>query len=90
MHSFNILSFLWKHITFLAVYYTLLKNSYVLRYIFIEKQENKNGEKKERRKERSTIHSRTRIRHLRLVATSPNHYTTKADYVTFSSIQSRS
>ena len=46
MHSFNILSFLWKHITFLAVYYTLLKNSYVLRYIFIEKQENKTGKKK--------------------------------------------
>ena len=45
IHIFNILSFLWKHNTFLAVYCTLLNNSYVLRYIFIEKQENKNGEK---------------------------------------------
>ena len=26
--------------------------------------------------------SRTQIRHLRIVATLPNHYTTKADYVT--------
>ena len=26
--------------------------------------------------------SRTRARHLQLVATFPNHYTTKADYVT--------
>ena len=45
IHIFNILSFLWKHDTFLAVYGTLLNNSYVLRYIFIEKQENKNGGK---------------------------------------------
>ena len=37
----NILSFLWKHNTFLALYCTLLNNSYVFRYIFIEKQENK-------------------------------------------------
>ena len=49
-----ILSFLWKHNTFLAVYCTVLNNSYVLRYIFIEKQENKNGKKKKegRKKER--------------------------------------
>ena len=51
----NIVSFLWKHNTFVAVYCTLLNNSYVLRYIFIEKQKNKNGggggRKKEGRKE---------------------------------------
>ena len=47
----GVLSFLWKHNTFLAVYCTFLNNSYVLRYIFIEKQETKTGKKKERRKE---------------------------------------
>ena len=39
----------------------------------------KKKEKKERRKNGT---SRTRARHLRLVATLPNHYTTKADDVT--------
>ena len=38
----------------------------------------KKGKKKEERKRET---SRTRARHLRLVATLPNHYT-KADYVT--------
>ena len=42
-------------------------------------KQTKTGKKKEGRK-RGT--SRTRARHLRLVATLPNHYTTKADYVT--------
>ena len=39
----------------------------------------KKGKKKEERKRET---SRTRARHLRLVATLPNHYTTKADDVT--------
>ena len=52
--------FPWKHNTFLAVYCTLLNKSYVFRYIFKEKQQNKlakkdqtnqNGKKKERKKE---------------------------------------
>ena len=74
-------SFLWKHNTFLAVNCTLLNNSYVLRNRFIEKQENKNGGKKERRKEERKVLSRTPTRHLRLVAPFPNRYTTKTDCV---------
>ena len=38
--------------TFLAVYCTLLNNSYVLKYIFQEKQENKNGKKKRKKEGR--------------------------------------
>ena len=45
-------------------------------------KQTKTVKKKERKKEgRKTGTSRTRARHLRLVATLPNHYT-KADYVT--------
>ena len=53
---FNILYFLWKHDTFLAIYCTLLNNSYLGIYLW-EKKTNKqtkqkrNG-KKERKKER--------------------------------------
>ena len=39
------LSFPWKHNTFLAVYCTLLNKSYVFRYIFKEKQQNKLAKK---------------------------------------------
>ena len=42
----------------------------------------KTGKKKKEKKEgRKNGTSRTRARHFRLVATLPNHYTTKADYV---------
>ena len=48
----------------------------------MEKQENKNGEKKkERWKEDRKVLSRTRTRQLRLVASLRNHYTTKTKYV---------
>ena len=77
IHIFNILSFLWKRNTFLAVYCTLLNTSYVLRYILIEKQENKNGKKKRRKKEGRKVLSRTQTLQLRLVKTLPNRYTTK-------------
>ena len=69
-------------ILFLLFIALFLNNSYVLRYIFIEKQEKKNGGKKRkegRKKERKVL-SETRIRHpFGSVATSPNRYTTKAD-----------
>ena len=43
----------------------------------------KTGKKKKEKKEgRKNGTSRTRARHLRLAATLPNHYTTKADDVT--------
>ena len=46
-------------------------------------QTNQNGKRKEgKKKGRKKGMSRTRGRHLQLVATFPNHYTTKADYVT--------
>ena len=47
-------------------------------------QTNQNGKKKKEKKkeERKKGTSRTPARHLQLVATLPNHYTTKADYVT--------
>ena len=46
-------------------------------------KQTKTGKKKKGKKEgRKKGTSRTRARHLRLVATLPNHYTTKADYVT--------
>ena len=46
-------------------------------------KQTKTGKKKKEKKEgRKKGTSRTRVRHLRLVATLPNHYTTKADYVT--------
>ena len=46
-------------------------------------KQTKTGKKKERKKEgRKKGTSRTGARHLQLVATFPNHYTTKADYVT--------
>ena len=47
-------------------------------------QTNQNGKRKEGKKkeERKKGMSRTGAQHLQLVATFPNHYTTKADYVT--------
>ena len=46
-------------------------------------QTNQNGKRKEgKKKGRKKGMSRTRAQHLQLVATFPNHYTTKADYVT--------
>ena len=78
IHIFNILSFLWKHNTFLAVYCTLLNNSYVLRYILIEKQENKNGKKKkERRKEERSWAGLKPCNFGSLQHLIPNRYTTK-------------
>ena len=55
---FNILYFLWKHDTFLAIYCTLLNNSYLGIYLWekkkqISKQNKKETErKKERKKEK--------------------------------------
>ena len=46
-------------------------------YILIESNNKKNGKKRKEKKELS----RTRARHLVIDATTPNHYTTKADYV---------
>ena len=43
----------------------------------MEKQENKNGKKKKRKKEGRTVLSRTQTLELRLVKTLPNRYTTK-------------
>ena len=60
-----ILSFLWKHDTFPAVYCTLLNNSYLGIYLWKndktnkETKQNRNGKKKERRKKRKVL-SRTR------------------------------
>ena len=51
IHIFHILSFLWKHNTFLAVYCTLLNTSYVFRYIF--KKNNKKKREKKRKKKRT-------------------------------------
>ena len=45
-------------------------------------KQTKTGKEKKEKKGRKRGMSRTRTRHLRLVATFPNHYTTKADYVT--------
>ena len=45
-------------------------------YIFIEKNYSKNGKK---RKEGKKEFGRTRTRHHRLDATTPNHYTTETD-----------
>ena len=47
--------------------------------LFIENNNTKNGKKK---KEGKNELSRTRTRGLPLNATTPNHYTTEADYVT--------
>ena len=92
------LSFPWKHNTFLAVYCTLLNKSYVFRYIFKEKQQkklakkdqtNQNGKKKRKKKKkegRKKGMGRTRTLHLRLVATLHNHYTATADYVIWARI----
>ena len=49
-------------------------------YIFIENNNTKNGEKKEIRKKEL---SRIRTWHFGLDATTPNHYTTEAYYVTW-------
>ena len=45
-------------------------------------KQTKTGKEKKEKKGRKKGMSRTRARHLRLVATFPNYYTTKADYVT--------
>ena len=47
-------------------------------YIFIENNNTKNGKKK---KEGKKEFGRTRTRHHRFDATTPNHYTTETDYV---------
>ena len=44
---FNILSFLWKHDTFLAVYCTLLNNSYL--GIYLQKNNKTNKQTKQNR-----------------------------------------
>ena len=50
---FNILSFLWKHDTFFAIYCTLLNNSYLGIYSWEKKQISKQNKKEtERKKER--------------------------------------
>ena len=46
-------------------------------------KQTKTGKEKKEKKGRKNGTSRTRARHLQLVATFPNHYTTKADDVTF-------
>ena len=51
-------------------------------YIFIGNNNMKNGKKKKKEGKKKEW-SRTRTRHLRLDATTPNHYTTEADYATF-------
>ena len=45
-------------------------------------KQTKTGKEKKEKKGRKKGMSRTRTRHLQLVATFPNYYTTKADYVT--------
>ena len=74
---YGVLSFLWKHDAFLAVYCTLLSNSYLA--ICLQKTTTqKTGKKK---KEGKKEFGRTRTRHHRFDATTPNHYTTETDYV---------
>ena len=46
--------------------------------MFIENSNTKNGKKK---KEGKKEFGRTRTRHRRLAATTPNHYTTETDHV---------
>ena len=61
-------------ITFLAVYFSLLNNSYL--GLYLQKTTTEKMEKKDK------VLSRTQTRHLRLEVTIPYHYTTEADYVT--------
>ena len=68
---YGVLSFLWKQDTFLAVYCSLLNNSYL--GIYLQKTTTQKTGKKEL--------SRTRTRHRRLDGTTPNQYTTEADYL---------
>ena len=68
--------FLWKHNTFLAACCTLLSNSYLA--IYLQKT---TTQKTGKRESRNKHLGRTRTRHLRLDATTPNHYTAVADYV---------
>ena len=75
---YGVLSFFWKHDTFLAVYCNSLNNSYLGIYLQKTTTQKKGGKKKEGKKELS----KTRTRHLRLDVTTPNHYTTEADNVT--------
>ena len=63
---YGVLSFLWKHNTFLAVYCTL----FIYVYFYKNNNTKKRGKKKEEKKEWSKI----RTRHLRLDATTPTHY----------------
>ena len=50
--------------------------------MFIENKNPKNGKKKKKRKnENIQEFGRTRTRHHRLDATTPNHYTTETDHV---------
>ena len=74
---YSVLSFLQKHDTFLAVYCTLLSNSYLA--IYLQKTTTQKTEKK---KEGKKEVGRTRTQHHRFDANTPNHYTTETDYVT--------
>ena len=68
------LSFLWKQDTFLAVYCTLLSNSFLA--IYLLKTTTQKTEKK-KKKEGKKEFGRTRTQHHRLDATTPQHYTTE-------------
>ena len=60
-------------------YTEILPITVIYEYIYRKQQHEKRKKKKEgKNKEWST----TRTRHLRLDATTPNHYTTEADYAT--------
>ena len=77
---YSVLSFLWKDDTFLAVYSTLLSNSYLA--IYLQKTTTQNGNtKQKKKKEGKKEFGRSRTQHHQLDATTPNHYTTKTDYV---------
>ena len=77
---YSVLSFLWKDDTFLAVYSTLLSNSYLA--IYLQKTTTQNGNtKQKKKKEGKKEFSGTRTRHQRLDATTQHHYTTETDGV---------
>ena len=52
-------------------------------YIFIENNNTKNGKKERRKKKKERELGWTRILHLLLDASTPNRYTTEADYVSW-------
>ena len=69
--------FVWKHISFLAVCCTLLSNSYLP--IYLQKTTTQKTGKIKKEGINNSVGLETR--HLRLVASTPNHYTTETDYV---------